>query len=66
MNKTMALVFVVGGIVLLMMGYHEAHSLRSSISYALTGSHNDRSAWMLIAGGVATLAGLISLLKNSK
>jgi len=66
MNKAMALVFIVGGIFLLMMGYNEAHSMRSGLTHYLTGSPSDKSVWMLIAGGIATLAGLISLLTGSK
>jgi hypothetical protein len=66
MNKGISLVFVIGGIILLMMGYNEAHSLQSSVSRYVTGSSNDKSFWMLVAGGIATAAGLFGLLKNSK
>jgi hypothetical protein len=66
MNKAMALLFIVGGIILLMMGYNEAHSMRSGFAHYFTGSPTDKSMWMLIAGGIATLAGLISLLTGSK
>lgn len=66
MNKPMALVFLIGGIVLLMMGYNEAHSIHSGISHILTGSPSEKSKWMLISGTIAVLAGIISMLSNSK
>ena len=66
MNKPMALIFLIRGIVLLMLGYNEAHSLHSGISHLLTGSPSEKSKWMLISGTIAVLAGIISLLFNSK
>jgi len=66
MNKPMALVFLFGGIFLLMVGFNEAHSMRSGFSHLLTGSPSDKSQWILISGAIATLAGVISLLFNSK
>jgi len=61
MNKAVALLFVCGGIFLLMLGYHEAHSVGSGFSHMLTGRPSDKSVWMLVAGGIATIAGLIGL-----
>lgn len=66
MNKPMALVFLIGGIILLMLGWNEAHSFHSGFSHLLTGMPSDKSQWMLISGAIAVLAGVISLLFNSK
>jgi len=49
-----------------MVGFNEAHSMRSGFSHLLTGSPSDKSQWILISGAIATLAGVISLLFNSK
>ena len=35
--------FVIGGIVLLVLGYHEMHSINSTFNHILTGSPNDKS-----------------------
>jgi ABC-type uncharacterized transport system permease subunit len=61
MNWIISLAFVIGGIVLLVLGYHEMHSVQSSFSHLLTGSPSDKSVWMLVAGAIATAAGLIGL-----
>jgi hypothetical protein len=61
MNILVSLAFVLGGIVLLVLGYHEMHSVQSSFSHLLTGSPSDKSVWMLVAGAIATAAGLIGL-----
>ena len=66
MNKFVSLAFVIGGIILLMLGYHEAHSANSMVSHWLTGSPSKESQWMMIAGAIATVAGLIGLSSSSK
>jgi len=66
MNKLVSLAFVIVGIIFLMLGYHEAHSPSSMFAHLLTGSPSDKSKWMMIAGAIATAAGLIGLSSNSK
>ena len=66
MNKTVALAFLAGGIVLLVFGYREAQSLSSGFSRIVTGSPSNKATWMIIAGIIATVAGLLSLARNSK
>ncbi|MDB6111515.1 MAG: hypothetical protein JWR69_3265 [Pedosphaera sp.] len=66
MNKIVALAFLVGGIVLLYFGYREAQSFSSGFNRIFTGSPSSKATWMIIAGIIATVAGLLSLARNSK
>ena len=66
MNKIYALGFLVLGIVLMMLGYEEAHTLKSGVVHLFTGSPSGKSVWMMIAGVIAAVAGLLGLARSSK
>jgi Protein of unknown function (DUF3185) len=66
MNKTVAMAFLVGGIALLVGGYHSAHTSGSVLHYLFTGSHSSRTVWMSAAGLIATLAGILGLSGGSR
>ena len=66
MNKTVAMAFLVGGIALLVGGYHSAHTAGSALHYVFTGSHNSRTVWMSVAGLIATVAGILGLSGGSR
>jgi hypothetical protein len=66
MNKTMSLALLVGGIVLLVFGYNAAQSASSAFSRIFTGSPTNKAIWMIAAGTIATVLGLIGLSRGSK
>jgi ABC-type uncharacterized transport system permease subunit len=66
MNKTVAMAFLVGGIVLLVGGYHSAQTASSLFTHFITGSHSSRTIWMSVAGLIATVAGIIGLSGGGK
>jgi hypothetical protein len=66
MNKTMSLVLLVGGIVLLYFGYNAAQSASSAFSRIFTGSPTNKSIWMIAAGTIAVVVGLVGLSRGSK
>ncbi len=66
MNKTMSLAFLVGGIVLLVLGYNAAQSTSSAFSRIFTGSPNNKAIWMMVAGSVAAVVGVAGLSRGSK
>jgi ABC-type uncharacterized transport system permease subunit len=66
MNRMIALALVVGGIVLLVLGYHAAHSTSSYISHAFTGSPTNKSIWMLTSGAISVAVGLAGLSRGGK
>jgi multisubunit Na+/H+ antiporter MnhB subunit len=58
MNNIAGLAILALGIVLLIFGFNESHSLSSSVSRTFTGNPTDRSMWLIIGGAVAVIAGI--------
>ncbi len=66
MNKPVSIALLVGGIVLLIFGINASDSIGSTFSKAFTGSPTDKALWLLISGIVASIFGLVGLLRGSK
>jgi hypothetical protein len=66
MNKAISIAVLAGGILLLILGINAYDSSSSDISRFFTGSATDKSIWMLVGGVVATVLGLVTLLRGSK
>ena len=66
MNKIIALALLVGGIVLIIMGYNATNSFNSDVSRFFTGSPTDKAVWMLVGGSVAAVVGLTMLWRSPK
>ena len=64
MNKLVSLALLVGGIVLIVVGFNATHSFASDVSRFFTGSPTDKAVWMLIGGIVAAVIGLVALLRR--
>jgi hypothetical protein len=61
MTKAISIALIVGGIVLLYFGGQSFHSLSNDVSRFFTGSPTNKTIWLIAAGAVAMLAGLIGL-----
>jgi hypothetical protein len=61
MNRLAPLVMLIVGIVLLAFGWDAYRSVSSGVSRVFTGAPTDRALWLLIGGGLATVAGLKGL-----
>ena len=66
MNKLVSLALLVGGVVLLVLGFNATHSFSSDVSRFFTGSPTDKAIWMLIGGVLAVILGLTGTLRRSK
>lgn len=66
MNRILGLALLVGGIVLLVIGFNATNSFSSDVSKFFTGSPTDKAVWMLIGGIVATVVGLTLTVRGSK
>jgi hypothetical protein len=66
MNKLVSLALLIGGIVLIIMGFNATHSFTSDVSRFFTGSPTDKAIWMLIGGIVAALVGLTMLWRGPR
>ena len=66
MNKIISLTLLVGGVVLMIIGINATNSFSSDVSRFFTGSPTDKAIWMLIGGIVATVIGLVGMLRGSR
>jgi hypothetical protein len=66
MNKSISLVVLAIGIVILILGINAYDSTSSDISRFFTGSPTDKSVWMLAGGFLGILIGMTGLLRMSK
>lgn len=66
MNKVVSLAILAGGILLIIFGISATKSFSSDISRFFTGSPTDKAIWLLVGGAVATVIGLVGLMRWSK
>ena len=66
MNKMVSVVLLIGGVVLIIMGVQATNSVSSDLSRFFTGSPTDKAIWMLIGGGVASVIGLVGVMRGAK
>ena len=64
MNKIISLALLVGGIVLIIIGFNATNSFSSDVSRFFTGSPTDKAIWMLIGGILAAVIGLATLWRS--
>jgi uncharacterized membrane protein YidH (DUF202 family) len=58
MTKAISIALIVGGIVLLYFGGQAFNSVSSEVSRVFTGSPTNKAIMLLVAGVIATIAGL--------
>jgi len=66
MNKAFAVALLVGGIILLVLGFQASDSFSSDVNRFFTGNPTDKAMWMLVGGAVAAVAGLTMTLRGSR
>jgi len=66
MNKPIALALLAAGVLLIIFGINAAESLQSDVSRFFTGSPTDKAVWMLLAGVVAAVIGLVGVARGPR
>ncbi len=66
MNKTISIVLLVAGIVLVVIGVNATHSFGSDVSRFFTGAPTDKAVWTLIGGLAALGIGLTGMFRTAK
>ena len=66
MNKLISLIFLSGGVALIITGFNATNSFSSDVSRLFTGSPTDKAVWMLIGGTVAAIIGLTGTWRSWK
>ncbi len=64
MNKPVSIALLAIGILLVVFGINASNSFGSSVSRFFTGSPTDKAIWLLIGGIVASIIGLIGLVRG--
>ena len=64
MNRTVSLILLVVGCVLIGFGVSASQSFSSDVSRFFTGQPTDKSMWLLIAGVVSALLGIGGLIRG--
>jgi hypothetical protein len=66
MNKLFSLLLLIGGLVALIYGISASDSVASGFSRLFTGAPTDKTIWLLVGGGVATIIGAAGIVRGSK
>ena len=66
MQRSISLLLIVAGIVLIVYGYVALESVSSEISRLFTGSPTDKAIWMFGGGVFITVTGILGLMTSSK
>lgn len=66
MNRVLSLALLIGGIVLLVIGFQAGDSFSSNLSEAVQGTPSDRSLILIGLGIVGTLVGGFGLLRRAR
>ena len=66
MNKIISLIFLIGGVALIIVGFNATNSFSSDVSRFFTGSPTDKAVWMLIGGTLAAIIGTVGTLRSWK
>jgi hypothetical protein len=65
-NKTLvALILLLGGATLIYFGLRAGNSFTSEFSKFFQGAPSDKSIWLVVAGGLVAVAGLVRLSRRS-
>lgn len=66
MNKSLFIVLLAVGVVMLVLGVIASDSISSDFSRLFTGEPTDKAIWLLIGGGVVAAGGVMGLARGSK
>ena len=66
MNRSLGIVLLVIGIILLMYGLDSSASFASSISKFFSGAPTNKSIVLLAIGGILTVSGFVSLFGGNR
>lgn len=66
MNKPIAIALLAVGVLLIIYGINASNSFTSEISKAFTGSPTDKTIWLLAAGIIAGVIGLVGLVRGGR
>ena len=66
MNKAVSMALLATGILLLIFGFQASDSISSDFSRFFTGSPTDKAMWLLIAGVLCSVIGVIGFARGGR
>jgi hypothetical protein len=66
MQRILGVIFLAGGVVLIVLGITASRSLGNQLSNAFLGHFNQATMWYLIGGAAAAVVGLILFLGRGR
>ncbi len=66
MNKPFSVALLIVGVVLVVLGVQATNSFSSDVARFFTGSPTDKAIWMLLAGIVSGIIGLIGVMRGTR
>ena len=66
MDRTLGIVLLVVGVLLLGFGISSADSFASNVKQFFTGSPTDKAVWLMIGGAASLVVGLVLTLRGSR
>jgi drug/metabolite transporter (DMT)-like permease len=65
-NQIIGIALLVGGLVLVYLGYEATQSLGEQLHETLTGRFTDSAMWYFVVGAVAGVAGVVMLSRRPR
>jgi len=62
--RILSIGFIVAGIILLALGVASSDSFSSNVSEVVNDAPSDKTLWLLVGGGLLTLAGIGGLFRS--
>ncbi len=62
-SRLLGVTLLVGGMVVLGIAYQQSVSLGDEAKHIFTGDYRDKTTWMVVIGAIASVLGLVGLLR---
>jgi hypothetical protein len=66
MIKVLSVALVLVGVVMIILGLRASEGLNSQVTEIFTGQPSDRAIWYSVGGAIATVVGLVGLLRRER
>lgn len=66
MQKTIGILMLVGGMILIFWGYNQAQSIKGQVNRLFTSSEKNRTTWAYVGGAVLCTAGVFTIFGAKK
>jgi hypothetical protein len=64
-SRLLGFILLIGGLIVLGVAYQQSGSFGDQTKHFFTGDYRDKTTWMVVIGGVASLLGFMGLLAPS-